>query len=80
MDLKELSTFLGNHCRFKFRNGRDIYGVIWESNARYFFSSKERHDSLLINGLGAFNQSTNTFNQINPEDILKADKLEMEEE
>ena len=80
MDIKDLSTFLGNHCRFKFRNGKDIYGVIWENNARYFFSSKERHDSLVLRGVGAINQLTDTFNQINPEDILRADMLGMEEE
>ena len=80
MDVKDLLTFLGNHCRFKFRNGKDIYGVIWENNAQYFFPSKERHDSLLNSGDGAFNQPIASFNQINPEDILKAEKLEMEEE
>ncbi len=77
MDIKDLTTYLGNHCRFKFRNGKDIYGVIWESNAKFFFSSKERHDSLLKKEGGMYKtwSPIDLFDQINPEDIIQVERI-----
>jgi len=72
MEIKELSNFLGNHCRFKFRNGKDVYGVIWENNAQFFFSSKERHDSLLMK---ESESSSDDFDEIDPTDIILAEKI-----
>lgn len=43
MDLTDIRDFYNKHCRFKLRNGKEVYGVIWEvdSNAshRLFFAS-----------------------------------------
>jgi len=72
MDVKELTSFLGNHCRFKFRNGKDIFGVIWENNAQYFFSSKERHDSLLMKDDSLANEY---YDKIDPTDIILAERI-----
>lgn len=39
----DIRNFYNKHCRFKLRNGKEVYGVIWEvdSNAshRLFFAS-----------------------------------------
>jgi len=73
MDVKELTSFLGNHCRFKIRDGRNIYGVIWENNSKYFFSSKERHDAIFEKSDNSI--SPNKFDQIDPTDIILAERI-----
>jgi len=39
-----LNQILGKHCRFRFRGGKQAFGVLWENNSRLVFSSKESHD------------------------------------
>lgn len=43
MGRQDLSTFLNKHCHFRFRGGRQAYGVIWEDDGNLVFSSKEYH-------------------------------------
>lgn len=47
MRIEELSAFFRKNCRFRLKNGREVYGVIWEdsSNAQreYFFASASDH-------------------------------------
>ncbi len=75
MEAKDLTTYLGDHCHFKFRNGRDIYGVIFENNAKYFFSSKERHDSLVSEKVRLSKFSEENFDQIDPSELVLVKKL-----
>ncbi|HRH68401.1 MAG TPA: hypothetical protein PLB89_02730 [Flavobacteriales bacterium] len=30
MDLSRIRPYAHKHCRFKLRNGREVFGVIWE--------------------------------------------------
>ncbi|HRH37760.1 MAG TPA: hypothetical protein PK760_05415 [Flavobacteriales bacterium] len=30
MDLTHIKKYEHQHCRFKLRNGKDVYGVVWE--------------------------------------------------
>ena len=30
MDLSHIRPYAHKHCRFKLRNGREVFGVIWE--------------------------------------------------
>jgi hypothetical protein len=47
MDLSRIRPYAHKHCRFKLRNGREVFGVIWEvdsndksgSTRKLFFAS-----------------------------------------
>ncbi|NND95300.1 MAG: hypothetical protein HKN45_10565 [Flavobacteriales bacterium] len=43
MGQQDLSNFLNKHCHFRFRGGKEAFGVIWMSNGSLVFSSKEYH-------------------------------------
>ena len=44
-----LTQILDKHCRFRFRGGKQAFGVIWETKDGLVFSSKEAHDRYLRN-------------------------------
>lgn len=72
MKIEDLSNYLGSHCRFKFRNGKDVYGVIWKGSTHFYFSSKNRHDALSRREKLL---QRDQFNTINPDDILMAEPI-----
>jgi hypothetical protein len=39
-----ITQILVKHCRFRFRGGKQAFGVIWETKDGLVFSSKESHD------------------------------------
>lgn len=41
---QQLTQYLDRHCHFRFRGGKQAYGVIWETENGLVFSSKELHD------------------------------------
>ena len=47
MVFNDLSNYLDKHCRFRFRGGKEAYGVIWENDGGLVFSSKEQHQRLI---------------------------------
>lgn len=57
MDFAHLLPFAHRHCRFKLRNGREVYGVVWEvetfdsangnaANKRLFFASVRDYERI----------------------------------
>lgn len=46
MSSQDLTNVLDKHCRFRFRGGKEAYGVIWESNGSLVFTSKVKHSTL----------------------------------
>ncbi|NNC83272.1 MAG: hypothetical protein HKN79_06820 [Flavobacteriales bacterium] len=43
MVTEDISIYFHKHCRFRFRGGKEAYGVIWENKGALVFSSKELH-------------------------------------
>lgn len=43
MDISHIRSFYNQHCRFKLRSGKEVFGVVWEvdsgSASRLFFAS-----------------------------------------
>lgn len=58
MELARIRPFAHKHCRFKLRNGREVYGVIWEvqthapsaelAEHRLFFASVRDYERLQL--------------------------------
>ncbi len=48
MGSQELTNYLNKHCHFRFRGGKEAYGVIWEADGEFVFSSKEYHNRILL--------------------------------
>ena len=57
MDLSRIRPYAHKHCRFKLRNGREVFGVIWEvatgevpavddSDKHLFFASVRDYERL----------------------------------
>ena len=50
MDLSRIRPYAHKHCRFKLRNGKEVYGVIWEvelaESRRLFFASVRDYERL----------------------------------
>ncbi len=57
MDLSNIRPFAHKHCRFKLRNGKEVFGVIWEvetgtnipndaSDKHLFFASVRDYERL----------------------------------
>ncbi len=57
MDLSRIRPFAHKHCRFKLRNGKEVFGVIWEvatsehaahddADNRLFFASVRDYERL----------------------------------
>jgi len=57
MDLSHIRPYAHKHCRFKLRNGREVFGVIWEvetgeqlssddGDKRLFFASVHDYERL----------------------------------
>ncbi|MCB0769918.1 MAG: hypothetical protein KDC00_05880 [Flavobacteriales bacterium] len=44
MDLSRIRPYAHKHCRFKLRNGREVFGVIWEvETAETLSGSQDQH-------------------------------------
>lgn len=60
MDPANISKYAHQHCRFKLRNGKEIYGVIWEvetseavssgTTKRLFFASVHDYERIQRSG------------------------------
>jgi hypothetical protein len=51
MTRTDVREFLNQHCRFKLRSGKVVFGVIWEvsngGETEYYFISAGEHDMLV---------------------------------
>lgn len=45
--IEDLQTYLNKHCRFRFRGGKLVYGVIWQTDDGLVFASKDGHDAIM---------------------------------
>jgi len=47
MTILEISSYFQKQCRFRLKDGKEVYGVIWEdtdgSNTRHYFASVNEH-------------------------------------
>jgi len=47
MQKADLEQYLNQHCRFRFRGGKLVYGVIWLKDNQLVFASKDGHEAVL---------------------------------
>jgi hypothetical protein len=73
MASQDLSNYLNKHCRFRFRGGKEAFGVIWEADGTLVFTSKERHDRLLLQDLPT---DASDLLQIDSADVMIAELIE----
>jgi len=73
MRTDEIKQYYDQHCRFKLKSGKEVYGVIWEVNngdsSRTYFSSLMDHQAYLKD------QSIPDLEDFQLEEILFAEKL-----
>lgn len=60
MEIASLQKYAHQHCRFKLRSGKEIYGVVWEvetsesadvdGTKRLFFASVRDYERLTLGG------------------------------
>jgi len=72
MGRKDLTNFLNKHCHFRFRGGREAYGVIWEADGTLVFSSKEFHHRLQSS---TDEVDMDALLQINSDDVMLAEVI-----
>ena len=74
MNFDELKTYFNQHCRFKLKSGKEVYGVIWQVDGggvstRWYFASVMDHQIYLET------QILPEFNGLELEQIVYAEKL-----
>lgn len=70
MGSTDLTDYLDKHCHFRFRGGKEAYGVIWESDGTLVFTSKERHKQILLQDMPT---DASELLQINSDDVMLAE-------
>jgi hypothetical protein len=81
MDLSRIRPFAHKHCRFKLRNGKEVFGVIWEvetqdglpdnpSDRRLFFASVRDYERLQTGPIGPV-----SIIDMPPEEIVHVESL-----
>lgn len=80
MELARIRPFTHKHCRFKLRNGKEVYGVIWEvetqepdqmaGGRRLFFASVRDYERLQ-----AVSKEPVNIIDMRPEEIINVESL-----
>ncbi len=70
MGSQELTNYLDKHCHFRFRGGKEAYGVIWESDGTLVFTSKVKHNQILLQDIPT---DASELLQINSDDVMLAE-------
>jgi hypothetical protein len=81
MDLSRIRPFAHKHCRFKLRNGKEVFGVIWEvetasvaqgdaSDKHLFFASVRDYERLQVEPHGPV-----SVMDMPPEEIVHVESL-----
>ncbi|HPF89113.1 MAG: hypothetical protein H6590_04820 [Flavobacteriales bacterium] len=81
MELANIRSFTHKHCRFKLRNGKEVFGVIWEvetqtsapseqGGPRLFFASIRDYERLQTGPNGPVN-----IIDMRPEEIINVESL-----
>lgn len=79
----DMMDFLNKPCRFKLKNGREVFGIIWRTgnngNSEYFFSTLAEYNKYK-KALSQMDQETcgrilEKFKKINIKDILSAEDM-----
>lgn len=72
MGQSDLTNYLNKHCRFRFRGGKEAFGVIWESDGNLVFASKEKHERILAE---SEEQSDKELYAVDSDDVLLAEVI-----
>lgn len=76
MEASHVRSFLNQHCRFKLRSGKIVYGVIWAEPSgqgkEYYFSTVSEHQRL--NARKDF-RGISEQHRVNLEDIIMAERI-----
>ncbi len=82
MKIEELSAFFRKNCRFRLKNGREVYGVIWKDangvGAECYFASAHDHRlyELAMRRSSPVNKPvTSQVHRMNISDIIMAEQL-----
>ncbi|MCC6653878.1 MAG: hypothetical protein IT231_01830 [Flavobacteriales bacterium] len=81
MEIASIRPFTHKHCRFRLRNGREIYGVVWEvetseetdsdaRDTRLFFASVRDYERLQL-----LPHDPVSIIDMHPEEIINAESL-----
>ncbi len=76
MEKTHLRSYLNQHCRFRLKSGKEVYGVIWEvsngDKTEYYFSTVNEHNLMIRN---ADFRGISSSAKVDLNDIVAAEKL-----
>lgn len=81
MELARIRPFAHKHCRFKLRNGKEVFGVIWEVQTHDLARADVTEHRLFFASIGDYERLRSTpQNPVNvidmqPEEILNVESL-----
>jgi hypothetical protein len=74
MELSRIRPLTHKHCRFKLKNGREVFGVVWEVEAndekKLFFASVRDYQRLQSDAHPPINVLS-----LRPEEIVSAESI-----
>ena len=76
MEKTHLRSYLNQHCRFRLKSGKEVYGVIWEvsngDKTEYYFSTLNEHNIMIRK---ADFRGISSSARVDLNDIVAAEKL-----
>lgn len=81
MELARIRPFTHKHCRFKLRNGKEVFGVIWEVRTQGIAPAHEAEDRLFFASVSDYERlQTAPHGPVNvidmrPEEIINVESL-----
>jgi hypothetical protein len=81
MDLSRIRPFAHKHCRFKLRNGKEVFGVIWEVETGEVPSGREADKHLFFASVRDYERLQSdpekpvSVVDMPPEEIIQVERL-----
>lgn len=81
MELSNIRPYAHKHCRFKLRNGREVFGVIWEVETDEVPTSETANKHLFFASIGDYERLQHeperpiSVIDMPPEEILHVESL-----
>lgn len=81
MELARIRPFTHKHCRFKLRNGKEVFGVIWEVQTHEERSALEQENRLFFASVRDYERLQHVPNEpvsvidMLPEEIINVESL-----
>ena len=79
MTKNDLSLYFHQHCRFRLRSGKEVFGVLWENdydqNKLYFASQREHSAYRQALKLQQLDRAHRLALEINPDEIISVESL-----